>query len=174
MAPNSKTSETAAPSPSLSAELEATFSAGLEQLNAGNLEAAAASFTSVQAQAAAAGQLNLGRAARSYLAGIQAREQERTEQARGTAELSAQVLINRKDSAAALELLDKALRATPERASLLYLKAIAHAQLEQAQEAADALALAVKGESEFLYQFRLEPDFDAVRHSAAFAPMLRS
>jgi hypothetical protein len=154
--------------------VEAAFSAGLEQLNAGNLEAAAASFASVREQAAAAGLLNLGRAARSYLAGIQARVLERGEASKGTAELSAQVLLNRKEAAEALAILDKALQAAPDRTSLLYLKAVAHALLDQAQESADALALAVKGDSDLLFQFRLEPDFDGVRHAAPFAALLRS
>ena len=71
MATKTKSSETAAPVPSTS--LEATFSEGLKQLDAGNLEAAAATFSSVQEQASATEQLNLGRAARGYLAAIQAR-----------------------------------------------------------------------------------------------------
>ena len=75
MATKTKSSETAAPVPSTS--LEATFSEGLKQLDAGNLEAAAATFSSVQEQASATEQLNLGRAARGYLAAIQARIQER-------------------------------------------------------------------------------------------------
>ena len=171
MATKTKSSETAAPVPSTS--LEATFSEGLKQLDAGNLEAAAATFSSVQEQASATEQLNLGRAARGYLAAIQARIQERGEASRETPELSAQILLNRRESEAALAGLDKALAAAPERAPLLYLKALAHAQLDQAQEAADALAKAVRGDADFLYQFRLEPDFDGIRHSAPIANLLR-
>jgi len=171
MATKTKTSEIPAPVPSPS--VEATFSEGLEQLNAGNLEAAAGSFGAVQEQAAAAGLLNLGRAARSYLAAIQARLLERGEATREAPELAAQVLLNQHESEAALAGLDKALAAAPERAPLLYLKALAHAQLDQAQEAADALGRAIKGDGDFLYQFRLEPDFDAIRHSAPIATLLR-
>jgi tetratricopeptide (TPR) repeat protein len=171
MATKTKTSETPAPVPSPS--VEATFSEGLEQLNAGNLEAAAESFKAVREQAAAAELLNLGRAARGYLAAIEARLQERGEASRETPELAAQVLLNQRESAAALAGLDKALANAPERAPLHYLKALAHAQLDQAQEAADALAKAVKGDADFLYQFRLEPDFDGIRHSAPIAALLR-
>jgi tetratricopeptide (TPR) repeat protein len=171
MATKTKTSETPAPVPSPS--VEATFSEGLEQLNAGHLEAAAAAFTAVKEQAAAQELLNLGRTARGYLAAIQARIQEQGEASRETPELSAQVLLNRRDPEAALATLDKALAAAPERASLHYLKALAHAQLDQAQEAADALAKAVKGDADFLFQFRLEPDFDSIRHSGPFASLLR-
>jgi len=171
MATKTKTSETPAPVPSPS--LEATFSEGLEQLNAGQLEAAASTFTAVQEQAAALGNLNLGRAVRGYLAAIRARILERGEASKQTPELSAQVLLNQRDPEAALAGLDKAIAATPERASLHYLKALAHAQLDQAQESADALAAAVKGDADFLFQFRLEPDFDSLRHSAPFAALLR-
>lgn len=172
MATKTKTSETSASAPVPS--VEKAFSEGLEHLNAGKLVEAATAFKFVQAQAMEQERLGLGRSAFSYLAAIQARLQEQGEPAQGTPELSAQLLLNKLNPGAALEILDRALGALPERATLLYLKALAHAQLEQAQESADALGKAVETDADFLYQFRLEPDFDKIRHTGPFAVLYRN
>jgi tetratricopeptide (TPR) repeat protein len=171
MATKTKTSETSAPAPV--SPVEKLFSEGLEHLNAGELVAAAAAFTQVQAEAMSQERLNLGRTARGYLTAIEARLHEQDAPSKETAELSAQLLLNRKNPEAALEALDKALKASPERGALHYLKAVAHAQLGQVQESADALAKAAEFDADVLFQFRLEPDFDGIRHSGSFAALLR-
>ena len=104
---------------------------------------------------------------------IQVRLQEQVAPTKETPELSAQLLLNHKNTAAALEGLDKALKAGPERATLHYLKALAHAQLGQVQESADALGQAMGLDPDIIFQFRLEPDFDGIRHSGPFATLLR-
>jgi tetratricopeptide (TPR) repeat protein len=171
MATKTKTPATSAPE--AVKPVEKLFSEGLEHLDAGRLVEAAAVFTEVQAEAMKQERLNLGRTARGYLTAIQARLQEQGEPGRETAELSAQLLLNKKNPAAALELLDKTLAAHPERAKLHYLKAVAHAQAGQGQESADALAKAAELDADILFQFRLEPDFDSLRHSGPFATLPR-
>ena len=171
MATKTKTIET--PAPSAVPAVEKLFSEGLEHMNAGRLVEAAAAFTSVQAEAMSQDRLNLGRTARGYLTAIQARLQEQGEAGKETAEMTIQLLLNKNNPEAALEALEKALKAAPERVTLNYLKALAHAQLGQAQESADALAKAAELDGDILFQFRLEPDFDAIRHSGPFAALLR-
>ncbi len=171
MATKTKTSEPSAATPVPS--VETLFSEGLELLNAGKLAEAAEAFTQVQAEAMNQDRLNLGRTARGYLAAIQVRLHAQDVPAAETAEFSAQLLLNQKNPAAALETLDRAIGVAPARVTLLYLKAVAHAQLGQGQESADALAKAVELDADILFQFRLEPDFDGLRHSAAFAALLR-
>jgi len=171
MATKTKTIETSASSPVPA--MEKLFSEGLEHMNAGRLEAAKAAFTEVEAEAMNQERLNLGRTARGYLTAIQSRLQEQGEAGKETAEMTVQLLLNKNQPEAALAALDAALKAAPERVALNYLKAVAHAQLGQAQESADALAKAVEFDADILFQFRLEPDFDAIRHSGPFASLLR-
>ena len=171
MATKTKTPET--PAPKAPPSVDQAFSEGLGFLNAGDLDAAAKAFSFVAAEAGSQERLNLGRTARSYLAAIQARLQERGEPSKESGELAIQLMLNRKDAEAALARAEKALGAAPERAALHYLKAVAHAQLGHAQESADALARAVDLDPDLVYQFRLEPDFEGVRQSAPFVALLR-
>jgi len=171
MATKTKTSETSASAPVPS--VEKVLSEGLEQMNAGKLVAAGTAFKFVLGEAMTQERLGLVRTARGYLAAIEARLQEQDAAPAEIPEMSAQLLLNKKTPAAALEILDKALQALPERAVLSYLKAVAHAQLEQGQEAADALAKAVELDADFLFQFRLEPDFENLRHTGPFAALNR-
>jgi tetratricopeptide (TPR) repeat protein len=171
MATKTKTSETSASEPMPA--LEKLFSEGLAHLDAGRLDQAAAAFTQVEAEAMSQERLNLGRTARGYLTAIQTRLQEKGAPALETAELSAQLLLNKKNPAAALEALDKAIAVFPDRSALHYLKALAYAQLGQGQDSADALAKAVELNGDLLFQFHLEPDFDSIRHTGPFAALLR-
>jgi tetratricopeptide (TPR) repeat protein len=171
MATKTKTSGTPAAEPVQT--VEKLFSEGLVHLDAGRLAEAAAAFTQVEADAMSQERLNLGRTARGYLSAIEARLREQGAPALETPELTVQLLLNKKNPAAALEALEKALATFPERGNLHYLKAVAHAQLGQGQESADALAKAVELDADILFQFRLEPDFDSVRHLGPFTALLR-
>lgn len=171
MATKTKTSEPQAATPGQS--VEKTFSEGLVHFNAGRLPEAAKAFQSAQTEAVAQELLNLARAARGYLTAVQARLDEQGKSAPVSPELSAQVLLNQGDFAGALALLDKASLAQPERAALHYLKALVLAQLDQPQEAADALTRAAELDADVLFQFRLESDFDGVRNSGPFTALVR-
>lgn len=171
MATKTKTSETPDAAPVTS--VEQVFSEALGHLDAGDLTAAARAFSLVEEGAAAQDRLNLCRAARSYLAAIRAR-QEQGEAPTPAPELAVQLLLNRKDTAGALAKAEEALAAHPDRAALHYLKALVHAQQGAGQESAAALARAIELDPGLLYQFRLEPEFDGVRHTGAFAALLRA
>ena len=144
------------------------FVKALEQFNGGQLKEAAAAFAALQAEAGKLEDIRLGRSAQSYLKAIQTRLDQQASPAAQAPELSAQLALNRRDPDAALALVEAALKSGPEQAGLLYLKAVALAQLDQAQPAAEALVKAVALEAGLIYQFRLEADFDSVRHAAAF------
>jgi len=167
MATKPKTSESTAPVKD--APLDAMLAKALEQFNAGKLKEAAATFETLQEEALKAEDFRLGRTAQGYLKGIRTRLENLETQAIPAAELSVQVELNHQDPDKALAIAEEGLKAQPEHAGLLYLKAVALAQLEQAQPSADALVKATGIDPGLIYQFRLEADFDAVRHSAPFA-----
>lgn len=119
-------------------------------------------------EASAAGHLGLERTARTYLAICAA-----ARPAKGAAaapELQAQLQLNRRETQAALETVEKALKAHKDRAPLHYLKAVAHAQAGDGAAAAAALTLALDLDGDLRFVYRLEPDFDAYRREAAFVP----
>lgn len=84
-------------------------------------------------------------------------------------EEEAQELLNRKDHAGALKVLDKAIKAHPKKGLLHYLAATAHAQAGQAEAAAGCLKQAMALDPSTLFLFRLEPDFTELRKSSLFA-----
>lgn len=172
MATKTKTSDNPAPAPA--SMLDQAFSDGLGQLNAGRLAEAGEIFTRVQAEAVAQGQLTLARSCRLYLAAIETRAHAGEEKVEKDPALTAQLALNRKAAAEALEILQPALAAEPGRAVLHYLAAVAKAQLEQGEGAAESLGRAIELDETFLFQFRLEPDFDTLRHSAAFANLAKA
>jgi tetratricopeptide (TPR) repeat protein len=85
-------------------------------------------------------------------------------------ELQAQVHLNRRETREALELLEKALKAHKDRATLYYLKAVGHAQAGDGAAAAAAMTQALELDGDLRFVYRLEPDFDAYRREAAFVP----
>ncbi|WP_306600782.1 hypothetical protein [Geothrix sp. 21YS21S-2] len=171
MATKPKTSESQAPVKD--ASLDVLLAKALEQFNAGSLKEASAAFGTLLEEAIKREELRLGRTAQGYLKAIQARLENLDASLPQTAELSVQVELNRREPEAALTLVEEGLKAHPGHAGLHYLKALALAQLDQAQPAADALTQATTLEPGLIYQFRLEADFDGLRHSAPFAAFNR-
>lgn len=167
MATKPKTSESQAPLKD--ASLDGLLAKALEQFNAGALKEASAAFGTLMEEALKREELRLSRTAQGYLKAIQSRLENLDASLPQTAELAVQVELNRHAPEAALALVEEALKAHPGHAGLHYLKALALAQLDQAQPAADALSQATELDPGVIYQFRLEADFDGVRHSAPFA-----
>jgi len=167
MATKPKTSESNAPVKD--ASLEVMFSKALEQFNAGKLKEASAAFEALQEEAVKREEIRLGRTAQGYLKAIQTRLESLVAEAPQAPEMSVQVELNHGNPEAALALVEEGLKALPEHAGLHYLKALALAQLDQAQPSADALVKATTLEPGLIYQFRLDTDFDGVRHGAPFA-----
>lgn len=156
----------------LDPSVEQALLEGLVKFNAGELSAAATAFESIQARTTNKENLGLSCVAQHYLTAIQNRLKDSSHPCQETVEMSAQLLINGRDSVAALEVIDKAIQESPQRAVLYYLKATAHAQLEQDQESADALIKSVGIDPDFIFRFRLESDFDNVRGTDAFLDLI--
>jgi predicted Zn-dependent protease len=147
--------------------LEAMFSEAIDLADRKDYDKALVALTALAAEAAVQGQLGMARSAKNYILALQART-EKPDNFIAKPELAAQVLLNRGAAAEALALLDEALKADGQDARLFYLKATAHAQLEDAEVSAQALKQAVRLNQDFLHQFRLERDFDRVRSLAPF------
>lgn len=86
-----------------------------------------------------------------------------------TAEEEVHSLLNHRDHAGALKVLEKAIKANPKKGLLHYLAATAHAQAGKAELAAESLKQAMAMDSTALFLFRLEPDFTELRKSPLFA-----
>ena len=171
MATKPKTTENTAHAPE--ASLDAMFSKALQLFTDSKLEEAKAAFEAVQDEAIKQERLNMGRSAKAYLAGIRGRLEDRNAAAPEAAELAAQVRLNAHKPEEALALLEKALPKAAGKADLHYLIALAHAQMDQFQASADALAKALELKPDLIFQYRLEPDFDGLRHAAPFAAFLQ-
>ncbi|WP_243300716.1 TPR end-of-group domain-containing protein [Geothrix oryzisoli] len=80
-----------------------------------------------------------------------------------------QASLNRRDTDGALKQLEKAIKAHPTHGTLHYLRAVAFAQMENAEGAAESLKKAVELEADLIFQWHMEPDFNSVRKSPLFA-----
>ena len=88
-------------------------------------------------------------------------------------ELEALLLINQGDSDGALAILDKALKAHAEQAKLHYLRGLVLARKANPEASAEALKKAFELDSEFVFVYGLETDFDPMRRQPAFAALER-
>jgi len=166
MATKPKSTESA---PVQETALDALLAQGLEQFNAGKLKEAAASFESLEAESLKGEAFRHSRTAQGYLKAIRTRLEQQGVAAPQTAEFLTQFDLNNQEPEEALLKVEEGLKAHPDHAGLNYLKAIALAQLDQAQPSADALTKATTLEPGLIYQFRLEADFDTVRHTVPFS-----
>ena len=80
-----------------------------------------------------------------------------------------QACLNRRDAAEAIKLADKAIKSHPAMGSLHYLRAVAFAQSENTEAAAESLKKAMELDADFVFQWHMEPDFNATRKSPLFA-----
>jgi predicted Zn-dependent protease len=87
--------------------------------------------------------------------------------------MQATLLLNRKEGQAALDVLEPALKKDAADPRLNFLKAAALVHLGKADLAAEALGKAIAADPSMQVLFRLEPDFDGVRHGSAFAAFER-
>lgn len=168
MATKAKTSGTPAATQATAQGPEVMLQEALVLFQGGKAEAAKTAFQALEAQAQALGNLGIARTAKVHLRALD-------QQVKGAAifaaqpELDAQILINKDEPEAAVEVLDKALGSQADRAILHYLKAVALAQLHQAEGSAQCLTKAAELDPGMLYLFHLESDFDPLRHQAVFA-----
>lgn len=88
-------------------------------------------------------------------------------------ELEALLLINRGDGDGALSILEKALKTHSGQAKLHYLRGLVLARKANAEASAEALKKAFELDSEFVFVYGLETDFDPMRRQPAFAALER-
>jgi predicted Zn-dependent protease len=165
-----KTKTTASGTPASSMDLEARYTEALALVGRKDTAQAKAMLEALLEDATSQGHVSLARAARVYLANLASREEKKAEVVPAP-ELAAQVHLNRGETDEALALLDKALAERPREARLFYLKATAHALKDQAPESAEALRQATALNPDYIHQYRLEKDFDRVRHLAPFVTL---
>ena len=80
-----------------------------------------------------------------------------------------QASLNRHDTDGALKQLEKAIKAHSAQGNLHYLRAVAFAQADNAEAAAENLKKAVELDADLIFQWHMEPDFNSVRKSPLFA-----
>lgn len=132
---------------------------------------AAPAFEALAKAATERGLYGLERTVRTYQQLLPAKDAKGKGEAHP--EMDIQVLLNRRDAAAAIAAADKALKAHPDRAQLHYLKAAALAQKGEAEASADSLKQALQLNADLLYTYQLEADFEPMRRQAAFAAFER-
>ena len=151
----------ATPTPMLPKALDSQLTKALGLVGSKHYAEAMEIFKALVGPAKEAGNIALQRTLRNYLAVC---EHKTAKAPKGAAspEGDVQWLLNKKDSTGALALLEKSIRPRPQRI-LQFLKATAHAQLGDAEAAAEVLNRSLLLNSDLIHLYRLETDFDAVR-----------
>jgi tetratricopeptide (TPR) repeat protein len=159
---------TPAPSPTPQHPLAASFAKAVSLLEAGKAAEAVKALESLIGSAQATGDWPMKRRAQVYLSLAEARlHPAKAAPADPVTEI--QACLNRRETEEALKLSEKALKSHPNHGSLHYLRAVAFAQAENAEGAAESLKKAVELDGDLVYQWHMEPDFNAIRKSTLFA-----
>lgn len=148
------------------------LNAALEHLHGGRPAEAQKALEALLPEAREAADFALLHRIRTTLTALEVRL-AKPEKIKEQPDLVATVHLNRHESQEAIQVLDKALKADGENARFHFLKATALAQLEQVEQAAEALRRAVSIDPGMQVLFRLEKDFDHVRYDSAFAAFER-
>ncbi|HEX9081217.1 MAG TPA: tetratricopeptide repeat protein [Holophagaceae bacterium] len=160
-----KTAAPAAAPPSPHAD---TLAKGVKLVDSGKHAEAVPVLEALVREAQASGDWAMKRRAQVYLSLAQDRLAP-AKAATADPVTEVQAHLNRRDSEAALKLLDKLLKEHSSKALFHYLRAVALAQREQAEDAAESLKKALDLDPDLLYLWHMEPDFAAMRKSPLFA-----
>lgn len=167
-APNSTSIPAPGPAPSAFFPLAAAFAKAIKLVDSGKHAEAAKALEQLIKEALAAGDWAMKRRAQIYLSVAEAKIHP--------AEVSAtdpvseiQACLNQRDAAEAIKLADKAIKSHPTMGSLHYLRAVAFAQSEHTEAAAESLKKAMDLDTDFVFQWHMEPDFNSTRKSPLFA-----
>jgi predicted Zn-dependent protease len=158
----------AQPAPKAHNPLHDEFGKGVKLFEQGKRAEAAKIMESVTHKAREAGDVHLLRSAQTYIT-LSGEGDGAAKETKVGPEMEAQLLLNRKDPKAAIAAVDKALKTHPKEARLHYLKAMALAQQDQEEASAASLKSAIELEPSLVHVYRLEPDFEEMRGSSAFA-----
>jgi tetratricopeptide (TPR) repeat protein len=156
------------PAPVAPFPLAAAFAKAIKLVDSGKHAEAAKALELLIKEALAAGDWAMKRRAQIYL--TLAESKLHPAKAGATDSVSEiQACLNRRDAAEAIKLADKAIKTHPTMGSLHYLRAVAFAQSENTEAAAESLKKAMDLDADFVFQWHMEPDFNAIRKSPLFA-----
>jgi tetratricopeptide (TPR) repeat protein len=156
------------PAPLTPFPLAAAFAKAIKLVDSGKHAEAAKALELLIKEALATGDWALKRRAQIYLTLAEARLHP--SKAGATDPVSEiQACLNRRDGTEAIKLADKAIKSHPTMGSLHYLRAVAFAQSENTEAAAESLKKAMDLDADFVFQWHMEPDFNSTRKSPLFA-----
>lgn len=147
-------------------DLPGKLSQALELLHNQKFEAAQTALLALMEEARTQENLAAVRRIQVSLDAIEARMSP--EEAEGDVAATVTYFINRGEVDEARVLLDKALKSTTS-AQLCYLMSLVQVHQNELEGACESLRKAVDEDESFLNLFHMEPDFDDVRYSQAFA-----
>jgi predicted Zn-dependent protease len=172
MATKAKTEPASKPTPApqqqAQSPLAAAFSKAVKLVEAGKHAEAAKALETLMHEAQESGEWSMKRRAQVYLMLCETKihppkalvDDPITE---------IQACLNRRETEEALKLSEKALKTLSGKGSLHYLRAVAFAQAENTEGAADSLKKAMDLDAAFVFQWHMEPDFNSIRKSPLFA-----
>jgi len=164
--PTPKSAPAAAqPSPS---PLAAAFTKALKLVDSGKHAEATKALETLAVDAQAADDWPMKRRAQVYLALCESKIHP-AKAAAIDAITEIEACLNRHETDEAIKLSEKALKSNPTKGSLHYLRAVAFAQAEKTEASAESLKKAVELDADFVFQWHMEPDFNAIRKSPLFA-----
>jgi tetratricopeptide (TPR) repeat protein len=159
-----------APVPSVAASfpLASAFAKAIKLVDSGKHAEAVKALETLVQDALATGDWAMKRRAQIYLSLSEAKIHPPKA---GTTDPVAEIqaCLNRRDSDEAIKLADKAIKSHPSVGSLHYLRAVAFAQSENTEAAAESMKKAMDLDADFVFQWHMEPDFNPIRKSPLFA-----
>lgn len=167
-APKPAPKSTPAPAQASQSPLAATFTKALKLVEAGKHAEASKALETLAVEAQATGDWAMKRRAQVYIALCESKlNPAKAAVADPITEI--QACLNLRHTDEALKLSEKALKSHPAMGSLHYLRAVAFAQAEKTEASAESLKKAVELDADFVFQWHMEPDFNAIRKSPLFA-----
>lgn len=162
-APKSAPAPAVQPSP-----LAGAFAKAVKLVDSGKHAEAVKALDTLMEDAQAAGDWAVKRRAQIYRALAEAKLHP-VKAVPADAVTEIQACLNRRDTDGALKLAEKAIKAHPAQANLHYLRAVAFAQAENTEGSAESMKKAMELDADLVFQWHMEPDFNAVRKSPLFA-----
>ena len=167
-APKSTPKSAPAPAQPSPSPLAAAFTKALKQVDAGKHAEAVKALETLAVDAQAAGDFPMKRRAQVYLALCESKlHPAKAVVADPITEI--QACLNHHHTDEAIKLSEKALKSHPTKGTLHYLRAVAFAQAENTEASADSLKKAMELDADLVFQWHMEPDFNAIRKSPLFA-----
>ena len=159
---------TPAPSQPASSPLATAFAKAVKLVDSGKHAEAVKALETLMVDAQAAGEWAMKRRAQVYIALADSKIHP-AKAAVADAITDIQACLNRRETDEAIKLSEKAVKSHPTKGSLHYLRAVAFAQAENTEAAAESLKKAMDLDADFVFQWHMEPDFNSIRKSPLFA-----